>query len=62
MLTSFKRYLVAKIHRMFLWNEEDDEYMGYEEQGVSYNDWKQSHTSKVNPHSLFDYQEIEIEN
>jgi hypothetical protein len=54
MLTRFKRYLGAKLYRMFLWNEEEDDYMGFEEQGISYNDWQNACKKQVNLHYIVD--------
>ena len=47
---------------MFLWNEEDDEYMGFEEQSISYEDWKNASKKQDTSHYIIDYNIIEIEN
>ena len=62
MLTRFKQYLGAKLYRMFLWNEEDDKYMGFEEQSISYDDWKNASKKQDTSHYINDYNIIEIEN
>jgi hypothetical protein len=36
------------IHRYFLYNEYDDEYQGYEEQGISFKDWRNKQISEEN--------------
>ncbi|MCB2172539.1 hypothetical protein KQH65_07370 [archaeon] len=47
------------MYRKLLWNEEDDEYMGFEEQGITYEEWKHGKMNKINVHTLNDSQEIE---
>jgi hypothetical protein len=36
----------SAIYRFFLYNEYDDEYLGYEEQGISFEEWKAEQTLK----------------
>jgi len=40
------------LYRLLLWNEEADEYKGYEEQGLTYDDWKLSKNGQFNPLSI----------
>jgi hypothetical protein len=35
-----KKFIKNAIYRFFLHNEYDDEYQGYEEQGISFEEWK----------------------
>ena len=59
MFALFKKNLGAILYRKLLWNEEDDEYMGFEEQGINYEEWKHSKMNKINVHTLNNSQEIE---
>lgn len=34
------KWVPRLLYTLFLWNEYDDEYLGYEEQGISYDEWK----------------------
>jgi hypothetical protein len=41
-----RKFLRNVIYRFFLYNEYDDEYQGYEEQGISFEEWKTEQTLK----------------
>lgn len=47
---------------MLLWSEEEDEYMGYEEQGMSYNEWKTYNKNRITKIPVMpNIQKIEIQ-
>jgi hypothetical protein len=52
--------LGRRLYRMLLWSEESDEYMGYEEQGMSFEEWNlhKNHSAiKINTDATPDQKE-----
>ena len=56
-----RKFVKNIIYRVFFYNEFDDDYQGFEEQGVSHEEWKKLRESKENmlkTHELMNQTEI----